>query len=128
MQKQNLAARAGRWSAQHRKKAIFGWLVFVDRRAPDRQQRRDQDDPVRRGGPDRRFRAPAQIVKDSFPQTAGEQVLIQSQDREPDRPRLPRRRQGRRERLAAQKDVTNIKSPLRQGQRARSRATATPRS
>jgi len=25
----NLAARAGRWSAQHRKKAILGWLVFV---------------------------------------------------------------------------------------------------
>ena len=27
--KPNLAARAGRWSTQHRKKAIFGWLVFV---------------------------------------------------------------------------------------------------
>src|ERR1700754_806457 len=26
---QNLAARAGRWSAQHRKTAIFGWLAFV---------------------------------------------------------------------------------------------------
>jgi RND superfamily putative drug exporter len=25
----NLAARAGRWSAQHRKTAIFGWLAFV---------------------------------------------------------------------------------------------------
>jgi uncharacterized membrane protein YdfJ with MMPL/SSD domain len=25
----NLAARAGRWSAQHRKKAIGGWLAFV---------------------------------------------------------------------------------------------------
>ena len=25
----NLAARAGRWSAQHRKKAILGWLTFV---------------------------------------------------------------------------------------------------
>jgi uncharacterized membrane protein YdfJ with MMPL/SSD domain len=25
----NLAARAGRWSAQHRKKAILGWLGFV---------------------------------------------------------------------------------------------------
>lgn len=25
----NLAARAGRWSAQHRKIAIFGWLAFV---------------------------------------------------------------------------------------------------
>ena len=25
----NLAARAARWSAQHRKKAIFGWLAFA---------------------------------------------------------------------------------------------------
>ena len=25
----NLAGRIGRWSAQHRKKAIFGWLTFV---------------------------------------------------------------------------------------------------
>jgi uncharacterized membrane protein YdfJ with MMPL/SSD domain len=27
--KGNIAARAGRWSAQHRRKAIIGWLVFV---------------------------------------------------------------------------------------------------
>src|SRR5205807_8275893 len=25
----NLAARMGRWSANHRKTAIFGWLAFV---------------------------------------------------------------------------------------------------
>src|SRR3954451_6320019 len=25
----NIAARAGRWSASHRKTAIFGWLAFV---------------------------------------------------------------------------------------------------
>jgi uncharacterized membrane protein YdfJ with MMPL/SSD domain len=25
----NIAARAGRWSASHRKTAIWGWLVFV---------------------------------------------------------------------------------------------------
>ena len=25
----NIAARMGRWSAQHRKIAIFGWLAFV---------------------------------------------------------------------------------------------------
>ena len=25
----NIAARAGRWSARHRKTAIFGWLAFV---------------------------------------------------------------------------------------------------
>ena len=29
MQEKNLAARMGRWSAQHRKKAIGGWLAFV---------------------------------------------------------------------------------------------------
>ncbi len=29
MQPKNFAARAGRWSAQHRKTAIIGWLVFV---------------------------------------------------------------------------------------------------
>jgi hypothetical protein len=29
MARRNLAARAARWSAQHRRKAIFGWLAFV---------------------------------------------------------------------------------------------------
>ncbi len=29
MPKRNLAARAGHWSARHRKIAIFGWLAFV---------------------------------------------------------------------------------------------------
>ena len=29
MHKPNLAARAGRWSAQHRKTAILGWILFV---------------------------------------------------------------------------------------------------
>jgi hypothetical protein len=29
MPKENFAARAGAWSAAHRKTAIFGWLGFV---------------------------------------------------------------------------------------------------
>src|SRR5262245_48849321 len=29
MQPSNLAARAGRWSAQHRKTAVLGWILFV---------------------------------------------------------------------------------------------------
>jgi uncharacterized membrane protein YdfJ with MMPL/SSD domain len=29
VQSKNLAARAARWSAGHRKTAIFGWLAFV---------------------------------------------------------------------------------------------------
>jgi RND superfamily putative drug exporter len=29
MHANTFAARAGRWSARHRKTAIFGWLAFV---------------------------------------------------------------------------------------------------
>ena len=29
MKSRNLAARAGKWSAQHRKTAILGWILFV---------------------------------------------------------------------------------------------------
>jgi RND superfamily putative drug exporter len=29
VQNQSFAARAGRWSAQHRRKAVLGWLLFV---------------------------------------------------------------------------------------------------
>src|SRR3954465_13200954 len=29
MKSRNLAASAGRWSAQHRKTAILGWILFV---------------------------------------------------------------------------------------------------
>src|SRR5438128_11784576 len=29
METRNLAARAGRWSAHHRRKAIWGWIAFV---------------------------------------------------------------------------------------------------
>jgi hypothetical protein len=29
MKSPNLAARAGRWSAAHRKTAILGWILFV---------------------------------------------------------------------------------------------------
>ena len=29
VQRENLAARAGRWSARHWKAAVFGWLAFV---------------------------------------------------------------------------------------------------
>ncbi len=29
MKPRNLAARVGRWSAQHRRTAILGWILFV---------------------------------------------------------------------------------------------------
>ena len=35
----NIAARMGRWSARHRKTAIFGWLAFVIAVVRDRRRR-----------------------------------------------------------------------------------------
>jgi uncharacterized membrane protein YdfJ with MMPL/SSD domain len=74
----NLAARAGRWSAQHRKKAIFGWLAFVivavfiggsvGTRTLD-----DADFGIGESG-----RAD-KVVSDHFRQDADESVLVQTQ-------------------------------------------------
>jgi uncharacterized membrane protein YdfJ with MMPL/SSD domain len=111
VQKQNLASRAGRWSAQHRKKAVFGWLAFViiatfiggsigTKTIPS-----DEDGVVGEAARSQ------QIVKDNFPNTAGEQVLIQSKTGSPSDPGYRAAVKDVEQRLAAQKDVTNIKSP-----------------
>src|SRR4051794_17856660 len=111
VKKQNLAARAGRWSAQHRKKAIFGWLAFViiatfiggsigTKTIPS-----DEDGVVGEAARSQ------QIVKDNFPNTVGEQVLIQSKTAGPKDPAYRAAVKDVEQRLAAQKDVTNIKSP-----------------
>jgi uncharacterized membrane protein YdfJ with MMPL/SSD domain len=109
--KQNLAARAGRWSAQHRKKAVFGWLAFViiatliGGKIGTNTIPSDEDGVV---GDSARS---AQIVKDNFPNTTGEQVLIQSKTAGPREPAYRAAVKDVEQRLAAQKDVTNIQSP-----------------
>src|SRR3954462_991779 len=109
--KQNLAARAGRWSAQHRKKAVFGWLAFViiatliGGKIGTNTIPSDEDGVV---GDSARS---AQIVKDNFPNTTGEQVLIQSKTAGPREPAYRAAVKDVERRLAAQKDVTNIQSP-----------------
>src|SRR3954464_8420129 len=111
VQKQNLASRAGRWSAQHRKKAVFGWLAFViiatfiggnigTKTIPS-----DEDGVVGEAARSQ------QIVKDNFANTAGEQVLIQSKTAGPKDPAYRAAVTDVEQRLAAQKDVTNIQSP-----------------
>jgi uncharacterized membrane protein YdfJ with MMPL/SSD domain len=74
----NLAARAGRWSAQHRKQAILGWIAFVvvatfaggaigqqqlDRESTGNGQSRVAEEAIAAAG---------------FPEQSGEQVLVQS--------------------------------------------------
>ena len=77
MQPSNLSARAGRWSAQHRRTAILGWIVFVvlavvvggriglsalDEAASGTGESKRGDMIVEAAG---------------FPRPAGEQVLVQ---------------------------------------------------
>src|SRR6266545_2996053 len=76
----NLAARMGRWSAQHRKKAIFGWLAFaialfaISITSPMKTIIFETSGPGESGRADT-------ILYDDFKQPAGEEVLIQSRSR-----------------------------------------------
>src|SRR5687767_15342097 len=80
MQSQSFAARAGRWSAQHRKKAILGWFAFVILATVlggmvGTKTLADEDvgnGESRRGD---------QIIEDAgFPDQSGETVLVQGKD------------------------------------------------
>ena len=73
----NLAARMARWSAQHRKKAIFGWLAFavvlfaINMTSPMKMIVFETSGPGESGRADT-------ILYEDFKQPAGEEVLIQS--------------------------------------------------
>jgi uncharacterized membrane protein YdfJ with MMPL/SSD domain len=76
---ENLAARAGRWSAQHRKKAIFGWLAFVILAvviggSVGTRTLTDEEYGVGESG-----RAD-KAMADHFPDSETESVLVQSQN------------------------------------------------
>jgi uncharacterized membrane protein YdfJ with MMPL/SSD domain len=106
----NFAARAGRWSAQHRKIAIFGWLAFVIAAFAiggnlGTKTLSEKDLGVGDSG-----RA-AKIVDKAFPEAAGEQVFVQSNT---DRTTDPEYRAVIRDiehRLAANPEVREVKSP-----------------
>src|SRR5918994_7163708 len=81
----NLAARMARWSAQHRKKAIFGWLGFavalfaISMVSPMKQIVFETAGPGESGRADK-------ILYEDFKQPAGEQELIQSRSLTTDDP------------------------------------------
>ena len=73
----NISARMGRWSARHRKTAIFGWLAFVVAAVViggmiGTKKLGDTDTLPGESG-----RA-ARILDEGFKQPAGETVLVQS--------------------------------------------------
>ncbi|HET8821872.1 MAG TPA: MMPL family transporter [Thermoleophilaceae bacterium] len=74
----NLAARVGRWSVQHRRKAILGWLAFVFvamavgfNLVPQKNIEQMEGMPGESG-------KAGQILNDAYPDKATEQVLVQS--------------------------------------------------
>ena len=76
-QSRNLAARAGRWSAQHRKTAILGWILFVVLATVvgGRVGLNEIDESAAGSGESKR--GDMLIAAAGFPEQAGEQVLIQ---------------------------------------------------
>ena len=76
MHANTFAARAGRWSAQHRKKAIWGWIAFVVvafaiGSAVGTKKPSDYVGPGDSGKAD-------QLLLDHFPKQADESVLVQA--------------------------------------------------
>jgi uncharacterized membrane protein YdfJ with MMPL/SSD domain len=72
-----LAARAGRWSAQHRKKAIWGWLAFVVIAFAIGGAIGTETQTNAQSGVGESGRA-ARTVDNAFPKHQVEQVLVQS--------------------------------------------------
>ena len=112
----NVAARMGRWSARHRKTAIFGWLAFVVAAvvlggALGTKQLTDTDTLPGESG-----RA-ARMLDDGFKQPAGETVLVQSSKHTADSPAFRAAVADVVRRVSAVSVVTNVQSPYAAGNR-----------
>jgi uncharacterized membrane protein YdfJ with MMPL/SSD domain len=77
MESRNLAARAGRWSAHHRKAAILGWIAFVVLAVlvGGKIGQNDLDESAAGSGESKR--GDMIVAAAGFREQAGEQVLIQ---------------------------------------------------
>ncbi len=114
MQHQSIAARAGRWSANHRKTAIFGWILFVVLAAfigGNVGQKTISDADSANGESGRADRA----LEAGFPQLAAEQVLVQSDDATISDPVFRAGLADVVRRLESERNVTAIKTPLDPG-------------
>jgi len=106
----NLAARAGRWSATHRKTAIFGWLAFVIAAFViggniGTKTLSEKDQGVGDSG-----RA-VKVTDKAFPEKAGEMVFVQSKTQKATDPGYRAAVRDIERRLDAQPAVTTLKSP-----------------
>ena len=119
MQPKNLAARAGRWSATHRKTAILGWILFVVLATVigGKIGQNQLKDSASGNGDSKRG---AMIVDDAgFAEEIGERVLIQGKGSiKSDDPRVAAAVKDVVNRLEGIKGVKDVESPLNAQQRA----------
>jgi RND superfamily putative drug exporter len=127
--KLNFAARAGRWSAQHRRKAILGWLAFVIAATVVGGALGTKTFAWQDNGPGEAGRADKTIYH-AFPKHASETVLIQSRGatsagaaqgsgRSADVPAFRAAVKDVESRLAKTRYVSNIQSPYAPGNQGR---------
>ena len=111
MQRRNLTARAAMWSARHRRTAIFGWLAFVlvtvalGSMVGTKQLSNNNNGVGESGRAD-------QILNAKFPQTASEQVLLQSGKLTISDPQFQSAVKDVVGRLSGIGTVQNVRSPL----------------
>jgi uncharacterized membrane protein YdfJ with MMPL/SSD domain len=116
LQSRNLAARAGRWSAKHRKTAIFGWLAFVVVAfviggAVGQQTIADED-----YGNGSSKKADQAIANADYKETADEQVLVQGKGSvKIGDPAFTAAVEDTVSRLEATRNVEKVESPLADG-------------
>src|SRR5215213_7494096 len=111
--RENLAARAGRWSARHWKTAVFGWLAFELGNVVGTNSL-----SVNEPGPGESGRV-QRILNDEFEQPAKELVLVESSSLTATSARFHAAVQDVVRRLEAQPNATNIDSPFAPGSAGR---------
>ena len=109
-QSRNIAARAGRWSARHRKTAVIGWLVFVILAfvvggKVGTQQLTDETSGVGESGQATRIHA------DAYPKETGEMVLVSSKKLESDAPEFKAAVADTMKRLNGVEGVEHLEDP-----------------
>ena len=111
-QSRNLAARMGRWSARHRKIAIFGWfavVVLAFYLGSFRVGMKELDPADAGAGESGRM---VKILDREYEQPAGERVLVQSSTLDARAPQFRATLADVVRRLKAEKNVAALRSPL----------------
>ncbi|MFL5939373.1 MAG: MMPL family transporter, partial [Gaiellaceae bacterium] len=114
VQRENVAARVGRWSARHWKKAVFGWLAFVVVAFAIGGMVGTKSLSLTAAGPGQSGDA-QRILNNGFEQPAKELVLVQSASAVASSAEFRAVVQDVVRRLEAQPNVTNVDSPFAPG-------------